>query len=656
MNNMKRKFIVLKIMLFSAIFAVTINAQEVSTTDQTFAGSDFGTTILVPINTSDIHTSYGNIITATIRVEYDDDLLSYVGYTNVDPTLQNQIIDVFPAGQNGVVQFNIEASDFGNGFQYPDGKSFDIQLTYAGAYSDIDITQAEFFATDFETYNATMIDGSVTGYADISATNGNWNDVNIWTGPMGSLTEPGPGHNVSILTGGTVTVTADGLCNSVTIGDGGQLTLNSTIGLDVTTDFTIESGGSYIENGTLTAGSKTAERYIAAANWADDSDGWHLLSSPVMDQAISGDFIPGGYDFDFYMWDEQTGYWLNYDNYSWPFFDEGIGYLVAYQQASTKVFTGDFNTANETETITNNGSDPQGFNLLGNPYPSAIIWNPSWAAGSVEPDLQVWNSTAGSYKLVTSGHAVPPINGFMIYSYDGSQPVTIPASARAHNSTAWYKNTDEMIVLNAYDLEKDLFQESIIRFNDNSSLDYDQGLDSRFLNGYAPGFYSFDGEMRMASNTVPFGSDLVVPFRFEKNNESSSFMIELAESIEGEDVYLKDLKTNTTVNLSETGSYTFSSEEGDDPDRFELLFGVVGIEDVQPLASAHVYSNGDILTVANVEGESRMDVMDVQGRVLQTEEFNSNGYSTFDLELNTGIYLVRLYNSGEAKTTKVFVK
>ncbi|MDZ7740549.1 MAG: T9SS type A sorting domain-containing protein [Bacteroidota bacterium] len=262
---------------------------------------------------------------------------------------------------------------------------------------------------------------------------------------------------------------------------------------------------------------------------------------------------------------------------------------------------------------------------------------------------------SASYVDIDDGETIPALNGFMVYSFDATQNVTIEAADRMHSGTAWYKIEEQQIKLLAHDMDQNVYQESIIKFDDNATPGYDQYLDSRFLYGYAPAFYSLADEVSTSVNAMAWNSNLIIPFNFEKN-ASSNFMIELEEGLEGENVYLKDHKTNTTVNLTETGTYTFTSEEGDDPDRFEILFGVVGIEDIQPLAAAHVYSNGDIITIANVEGETRMDVMDVQGRMMQSSEFTSNGYTTVDVELPAGIYLVRLYNSGEAKTTKVFVK
>ncbi len=662
----KSKFLIL---IFVFAFANSISAQSVSTTNQTFTGSDFGTTIEAPINTSDIHSSYGNISIATIRVEFDTNIIVYTGYTNLHASIaSNATITVFPAGANGIVQFNVEANDFFGGFAWPDGKAWDMQFTYKGAYSLLDITLAEFLpSSTFVAVYPPTTNGSVTGYADIAATDGDWHTTSIWSpaGNMGSLTEPGPGHNVTINPGGTVTVnTADGLCNDLTIGTGsnGNLTLGAFT-LEVLGDFLIESTatgtGSFINNGTLdVTGTKGAERYIAGYA-GGDLDGWHLLSSPVASQGISdGDQWRPASGYDFYRWKETTQMWENIKVHNWGSFTVGKGYLVAYVAADTKVFSGGAFNKNDVSgiTITNSGADPQGFNLLGNPYPSALTWYDGWTfSGSVATYAKIWKETSASYVDIAQGGAIPANNGIMVYSIDATQTVTIPASARIHSGTAWYKSGDQQIKLLARDLDQDVYQESVVRFDENANEGYDPELDSRFLMGYAPAFYSFADDVMISTNSMPWNVDLVVPFMFETNG-SSNFAIELGETIEGHDVYLKDLKEDVTVNLTEINSYAFTYETGDDPARFEIMFGVVGIDDPEALAAALVYSNDNKIIVANVIGDTEMSVLNISGQMVYNTSFNSTGLTEVAVDLPSGIYMVRLTHDGAVKTSKVFVK
>ncbi|MCF8236367.1 MAG: T9SS type A sorting domain-containing protein [Bacteroidales bacterium] len=652
---MKRIITFISLLLFLSWGA---SAQTLSTTTfSTGNGNlpDVGDNFAIPVNVTDI----GFMFTLTIYIDYDPEVLEYTDFQNGSVsgiTVTNPASNIL----------KVLVGNFPDSTEIPDGKLVDLMFDFIGGDSDFDFRttssttyKSKILETDYSTFFFTDSDvtngGVFGGEVDNTITGGDWNTATNWS--QGVV--PNSWHNVTIgapVSRAVVTTSADATADDVVIENGGEFTLSNTLTVD--NNFTIESGGSYIENGTLTVGgTKSAERYIEAATWTAPLDGWHLLSSPVASQSISGSFVPAsGGDYDFYRWNEPTQTWENQKNpaHSFTNFVKGKGYLVAYQDSDTKVFTGSFNKSNENRAITDQGSGSSaGFNLLGNPFPSAIEYG-DW--GDNAAIAKVWNEATAGYIDVAAGGIIPAMNGFMVESEAASGSVTIPASARAHNATAWYKSGEERILLIAKDMDNGILeQQSVIKFNENASQGYDPEFDGRFLWGYAPGFYSYADETMMSTNNMPWSSDLVIPFRFETNG-STSFMIELAETLEGQDVYLRDLKTETVVKISESGTYTFTSEQGDDPARFELLFNTVGIEDNLALDAALVFSNDDQITVANVKGETQMAVLNLQGQALYETEFNSQGYTIINIDLPTGIYLVRLYNNGEAKTSKVIVK
>ncbi len=44
-------------------------------------------------------------------------------------------------------------------------------------------------------------------------------------------------------------------------------------------------------------------------------------------------------------------------------------------------------------------------------------------------------------------------------------------------------------------------------------------------------------------------------------------------------VFLNDKKTGAIQNIGENSTYSFTAAEGDDPARFELIFGTVGVNE-----------------------------------------------------------------------------
>ena len=116
---MKQILIKIQLALVGILLSFSLSAQMVSTTNQVFTGTDFGTTILVPINTSNITSTYGNIVIATFKIEYDADILTYTGYTNLNPAFPPLNISVNHNAGLGTVQFNMEDQAFA-GYAFPE--------------------------------------------------------------------------------------------------------------------------------------------------------------------------------------------------------------------------------------------------------------------------------------------------------------------------------------------------------------------------------------------------------------------------------------------------------------------------------------------------------------------------------------------------------
>jgi hypothetical protein len=473
---------------------------------------------------------------------------------------------------------------------------------------------------------------------------------------MGPHSQPTSAHNVTILSGGTVVIPADAAANMVTIADGGQLTLDAGQTLTVTGDFTIESGGSFVQNGTLTAASTMAERYIGA--WGPGNAGWHLISSPVASQAIAGSWTPAAVDYEFFAWSEPDQVWLNQRDGTNGItsFIPGKGYLVSYRNADTKEFAGTLNNAEVTSpvTLSTGAGVNYGWNLVGNPYPSAI--NSGALTGPINSSVKVWKGIA--YTDVNDGYLtgayIPAMNGFMVEA-TGNGNVTIPLGARAHNATAWMKNTSERIMLVARNTEEAYGQESVLRFDATATNDFDSQFDSYFLGGYAPQFYSTIGDEKLSTNTLPEKyNTLEVPYSFVKN-AGSNFVIELKESIAEEDIFLTDLKTNYTQNMILNPVYAFTSEEGDAANRFKVTFSGVGVTGVETNAlNAYVF-NQNLYVVNPTNGTATVEIFNVQGQLMGRHNVEQ-GLQVLPVRAAAGVYVVRLTHNGNTYNAKVFNK
>ena len=500
-----------------------------------------------------------------------------------------------------------------------------------------------------------------------------WSITTNWTDGVPSSTDnvglyDYGNYNPVIPTGQTINHLVLGSGVNAQIDNDKNLTVNGNLYLagTLTLESTSAGTGSLIVKGeNANSGTLSAQRYIAGHSGVA-AHGWHFLSSPVSAQAIS-DFHSVGSGNDFYKWDEATGTWINRTdgtglNSSFETnFSVGTGYLIANTANATKSFDGNLNVDDVSISgLTKTGTDTySGWHLIGNPYSSALQWNNGdWTFSNISANCQIWNEASASYTVIEANGYIPSMNGFMVHADVSNASLTIPASARTHNSTNWYKNsqaTGDRIVLQAIDTEGQTKQESVIAFDANATENYDPNHDSYFLAGYAPLFYSISQNQKYALNALPVPTDeTIIPLGFEKN-ESSNFTIQLLESTLGQDIYLVDLKLNITQLLNDD-SYNFSSESGDVSNRFLIKFNTVGVNEIDPTNEIHSWFFDGRLYISSYNESSQVDIIDISGRILQSAQLEGEGIQNIAVEYPTGVYFVRLTAKGVSKTEKIIIE
>ncbi len=534
--------------------------------------------------------------------------------------------------------------------------TFSSAITGSGGFTLSQNSTAIFSGSDKTFSGATTISAGTLelqasiANSDVTVASGATLRINGTNVTVKSLTV-NAGGNVEIEPGKSLTVTG-ALANS------GTLRINS----DAT------ATGSLIINGSVT-GNLTFERYIAAANWSSGTDGWHILSSPVASQAISGSWTPDGLssnNYDFYAWGEPTNTWLNQKvgSNNITTFNSGQGYFVAYQQESTNSFIGVPNTSSVTvNTLTRTTAayaspENAGFNLVGNPFPSAIKWNDgNWTLANLSTTAKVWNSISKSYSDLAANGIIPANSGFFVQLTAGTTgSITIPSGSRTHNTTNWYKEGRNMrIELAATTLDGTSSQSSYILPTSEASGSFDPLYDAIFMAGYAPVFNSIkDGKNTSTYSISSINSTTTIPFRFIGTG-AVGYKIELLENIDNQIIFINDLKSNTIQELSENMAYEFTSENGDDPNRFLLHFGAVGVSETPHPTTLKAYiTNGKLYFP--LQGDATLEVIDLQGRKLTQTKMNGTGLTSHPLSLTAGAYIVRLRSETGIQTAKVIVK
>jgi hypothetical protein len=492
------------------------------------------------------------------------------------------------------------------------------------------------YTNDVPYYDATM--ASFTGTGNDWNTAANWSNNNI---PLGTSL-------VMIPSGKTVEIASNVQADGYDLLNKGSLTLNS----DASSTASLKIANAYSGSGTF-----TMERYIAAANWTSGTDGWHLLSSPVANQSISGEWTPSGSgNYDFYAWSEANNIWLNQkvgaNNITT--FETGKGYLVAYQQASTKSFSGNPNLNDVSfSNLSYNASQGNGWHLLGNPFSCALKWNEGslWALTNVANTAKIWNSSTKAYIDIAQDGIIPATQGFFIQVSLADNAITIPKASRVHNTTNWYKSGEvSRIVMVASPEDGNSAQETYIRLVPGTTQEFEFEHDARFMAGYAPAFYCMVNDEKLSTQSLSdFNPGLELNYGFEKI-ETDNYRIVLKENPFDVNIYLHDLKTDIVQNLKQNPIYEFTSSEGDDPLRFKLKFGSVGIDEKPAVKSlAYVVDQNLYFTVS---GEKRVEIFDLTGRILM-HFVTSENYTT--LPLTPGIYFVRVSTPSQTMSSKILI-
>lgn len=437
----------------------------------------------------------------------------------------------------------------------------------------------------------------------------------------------------------------------------------------------IESGASLVGVDNLTVnGVSTVERSITA--YIGDTDGYHFLSSPVSSFTIAGsDFVPTASNDDLYEWDETTNTWLNYyGTFDDTEFEVGKGYMAAYKTDPSGKFYGNLNTTSSTKNLTFTSGQGDGWNLLGNPYPSAIDWDEITKTASVDGTVYVlrgtdntyvsWNGSTGD---LTDGH-IPINNGFFVKTSTTGQSVTMDVADQVQSTSLFLKNEERTIVENTLKLSisNEVFaNNAYIQFRSDASAEFDNSIDAyKLINSSdAPQLFTSIDDINYAINCIPFSTDEVqLPIGIV-NSKTSEYTISVAgiESFTDQnfEVHLEDTENGSMINLA-TDTYTFSADNTDYSDRFVLHFyGVTSTLEnmMDSKLSIFAYDNTvnikfNQLPTSNIQ----VDVLNIMGKQVYSSSMQPALMSNFILNEKAGVYIIKVSSDNGVQSQKIMIK
>jgi hypothetical protein len=458
----------------------------------------------------------------------------------------------------------------------------------------------------------------------------------------------------------------------------GDFTLNSNASvnnLNITGSFTVSSGTSLIVNGT-SSGTINYTRNLPTSNW-------YLISSPVVGQDIDAfvSSITGGLQTGTLA--NNIGLGLTYDSATntWTYlqsgasgtgnFTSGQGYSINLANASGDItFSGTMLTDNLTPLNLATAGD--GFNLVGNPYPSYVNASTLLTDNTGSLDSQtvwVWNQANGVYdaKVTVSNFQVAPAQAFFVKSNGSAGTLSVNESYQSHQSSDTFQrggNTEVQLTLSKGDTNRD----ATVYYLNNATKGFDNGLDGELFGGSSYDFVLYselvsdtDGK-KYQIQSVPKSEleTIAIPLGIvAKQGETYSISSASFNLPEGITVYLEDTKTNDFTSLNED-TYTFTpAEDLNGAGRFYLHTAskVLSVDD-QSIDNIGIFKvNENTLRVTGFENEKVSFTMySVLGKKMFTTNFEGTNSNDITLEnLATGIYIIDLSTSVKKVSKKILI-
>ena len=491
---------------------------------------------------------------------------------------------------------------------------------------------------------------------------------------------------------------------NVIINSGHDVTIENGITIDPLAKFILENDANLIQiNPVINSGEITAKRNSFPLYRMD----YTLWASPVSTQNLRS-FSPESATNTFYFYNSSAGsngtYQPIYNNPSFPNtqpdynFKLAKGYLIRspnnYASYYPKIlplvttpgvvyqsqFTGEPN--NGTITIALN-PDLNGYNLVGNPYPSGIKIADfiSTNASNIESTLWVWrkinntNANAVGYATLNNtgitsaqvGVSSLPFDGiiksgqgFFVKLKNPSSPtLTFNNSMRIGNNPipaagTFFKNANPVLSKNLIWLNLSyngsLQTQALVGYLADATNGIDAGFDSKNFSDTPISLNSIvdNQEFAIQGRSLPFTVLDEVHLAF-KTNIAGSFSISI-DHFEGifaanQEVFLKDNLTDMLYNLK-IADYTFYSEIGSFNTRFVLVY------QNKTLATAEnkiietgilVYKKDKKIHIeSEVFSLNSIEIYDLNGKLMFTKKLNSKKEIIENLTQTKQVLLIKI--------------
>ena len=522
----------------------------------------------------------------------------------------------------------------------------------------------------------------------------NSNNTTIFSGNVQvvSGTTPVVFNNLTVGSGSTTSLTTVGqsingilLCDGI-INANGNVTLLSTASQTAL----IDGSGTGQVNGNI-----TIQRYLPSGF------GYKYLSSPFQAATVYelSDNIKLTDPFPtFYRYDESstTSGWVSYVD-PLGILNPMQGYAGNFGSSDPPLIfdvTGVVNNGSLSTTLFNhNNTYSQGFNLVGNPYPSPIDWNaPSgWTKINIDNALYYFEASStdeygGSYVTYSNGvssnglatNLIPSMQGFFVHVANGTWPVTgtmatdndVRVTDLIHPLIKSEISLRPLIRLTAEFSDDTVSVDPVVIYFDEKATDeFDGQLDAlKLMNTdfMVPNLYAVGSDgVKLSISALPVISDTLykVPLGLKINRDGN--IIFKIRALEGNladmEIYISDIVAKTEQDLLSGKDYRLDLTTGQYENRFFLNFRNIGTgipdntagDDLFSVYCSHGILKLKISTLPAAEGT--LIISNLTGQVPLIKKYYEPGYYELNPGLKNGVYIVSFLSGTKRCSKKIFI-
>lgn len=383
-------------------------------------------------------------------------------------------------------------------------------------------------------------------------------------------------------------------------------------------------------------GISTSQVFTKTINAYSGDGGYYLIASPVGDVAPTDVQNMTSNNFDLYYFNQAGGEgkeWINYEGSDGGYnLLAGKGYLYANSQDVTLTFTGNPYSGDEFEVALSktSGAEFEGWNLVGNPFAqTAYITKPFYTMNE-----------DGSEVIPGTGNSVGAMEGIFVVADEDGDTMTFSTTETSKNA---------MLALNlgkgasTGSATHGIIDRAIVSFGQNQAMRKFQ-----LRNNSSKLYIPMDNIDYAVVNAGEMGE---IPVSFKAETDGTYTLSISKQEVDFSYLHLIDNLTGADVDLLATTSYVFDAHTIDYASRFRLVFATGSSTSSETFSFINGMGN---LCVFGIEGEAMLQVIDVLGHVLSTEQFSGN----YEKRINAapGVYVVRLINGNDVKVQKIVVR